>query len=192
MAVSEAPKPSPQSPRLWPLSVQAYRTLGEVGLLPKNTELLYGQVFYKMSKSPVHSALVGRLLPLLQQVLPPGFVLRTEQPITCEDYSEPEPDVAVIQGTEEDFWEEHPKAAELVIEVCATSHDYDRSKLRAYADAGVKEVWLLLVPEKQAEVYLEPASGKFLKSKTYGPGGTLISTTVPHFSLDLDKFFQKG
>jgi hypothetical protein len=34
---------------LWPLSVAAYRALGESGLIPKNTELLYGFVYKKMS-----------------------------------------------------------------------------------------------------------------------------------------------
>ena len=56
------------------------------------------------------------------------------QPVTCSD-SEPEPDLAVIRGSEDQFWK-HPKTAELVIEVCVSSHDYERSKLRAYAQAG--------------------------------------------------------
>src|SRR5438876_1866227 len=123
MGVSDAIKSTPSGVKLWPLSVQAYRTLGELGLIPKNTELLYGQVFEKMSKSPSHSALVRYLLRLLQQVLPAGYFLSSEQPITCSD-SEPEPDVAVIRGSIEDFWHEHPGTAELVIEICITSHDY--------------------------------------------------------------------
>jgi hypothetical protein len=34
---------------LWPLSVAAYRALGEAGLIPQNTELLYGFVYAKIS-----------------------------------------------------------------------------------------------------------------------------------------------
>ena len=33
---------------------------------------------------------------------------------------------------------------------------YDRSKLRAYASAGVKECWLVLGREKQIEVNRQP------------------------------------
>ena len=32
---------------IWPLSVEAYHVLGEAGLIPKRTELLYGFVYRK-------------------------------------------------------------------------------------------------------------------------------------------------
>jgi len=175
---------------LWPLSAAAYRALGGMGLIPKNTELLYGFVYTKMSKSPFHSFLVVRLLRLLDSVLPPTHMVRSEQPITCED-SEPEPDICVVRGTEDDFWDQHPRTAELVIEVCVTSHDYDRSKLRAYAAAGVKECWLILGPEKQIEVYRQPADGQFIEHALHGPGGTLTSAALPEFTLALDALFAK-
>lgn len=188
-AVESAPVPLRGAP-LWPLSVAAYRALGETGLIPKNTELLYGFVYTKMSKSPLHSALVRRLFKLLKQGLAPGFFVDSEQPIDCVD-SEPEPDLAVIRGTEEDFWSHHPRTAELVIEVCVTSHDYDRSKLRAYANAGVKECWLVLVPEKQIEIYREPQEGQFAEHIVHGPGGVLTSSALPEFSLPLVALFAK-
>lgn len=188
-AVESAPVPLRGAP-LWPLSVAAYRALGEAGLIPKNTELLFGFVYTKMSKSPLHSALVRRLFKLLKQALVPGFFVDSEQPISCED-SEPEPDLAVIRGVEEDFWNQHPRTAELVIEVCVTSHDYDRSKLRAYATAGVKECWLVLVPEQQIEIYREPKEGQFAEHIVHGPGGVLTSSVLPEFSLPLVALFAK-
>ena len=80
-----------------------------------------------------------RLLELLQRILPPGLHVQPEQPILCGD-SEPEPDLSVIRGSINDYVAEHPRTAELVIEIYVSSHDYDRSKLRAYAIAGVKEM----------------------------------------------------
>lgn len=175
---------------LWPLSVAAYHTLGEAGLIPKSTELLHGFVYTKMSKSPFHSALIRRLARLLKLALPPGFFVDSEQPIACED-SEPEPDLAVIRGAEEDFWNQHPRTAELVVEVCVTSHEYDRSKLRAYAAAGVKECWFILGPEKQIEVFRQPSSGQYAEHALHGPGGTLTSAAVPQFTLSLDALFAR-
>ena len=116
-------------------------------------------------------------------------LLRTEQPITCGD-SEPEPDLAVIIGRNEDFRHDHPHSAELVIEVCITSHDYDHSKLRAYAIAGVKECWLVLGPEKQIEIYRQPKDGQYTEHAVHGPGGTLTSTALPEFTLLLDALFH--
>lgn len=153
-AVESSPTPL-RGAQLWPLSVAAYRALGEAGLIPKNTELLYGFVYTKMSKSPFHSFLVVRLLRLLRTKLPPSLLVRSEQPVTCGD-SEPEPDISVVRGTEGDFLADHPHTAELVIEISITSHDYDRSKLRAYAGAGVKECWFVLGPEKKSKFIDSP------------------------------------
>ena len=175
--------------QVWPLSVEGYRALGEAGLVPKDTELLYGTVYRKMSKSPLHSTLVRRLLKLLAELSLPGRFVMSEQPITCDD-SEPEPDIAVVRGRNEEFAADHPHSAELVIEVCVSGHDYDRFKLRAYARANVKEVWLILAPEKQIEVHLQSGGGEFAAPVIHGPGGSLKSTAVPEFILDdLDKFF---
>jgi Uma2 family endonuclease len=175
---------------VWPLSVAAYHALGEAGLIPEKTELLYGFVYTKLPKSPLHSSWVGRLLQLLASVTPPNHFVRSEQPITCAD-SEPEPEIAVVRGAVEDFWNHHPDTAELVIEVCVATHEYDRSKLRASASAAVKECWLVLMPEKQIEVYRQPKDGQFTDHALHGPGGTLASAALPEFTMSLDTIFTK-
>jgi len=173
---------------VWPLSVEAYHALGDLGLIPERTELLYGQVFHKMSKSPFHRFVAQRLLRALQRAQPAGCFIWQEQPITCGD-SEPEPDLSVIRGREDDFVTEHPRTAELVIEVCVSSHDYDRSKLRAYASAGVKECWLVLGPEQQIEVHRDPQGQQFADHVLCGPGGSVASRAVPTFTVDLASLF---
>ena len=189
MTVIEAPKPVVRDPQVWPLGVKAYHALGDLGLIPERTELLYGQIFQKMPKSPFHRLLLMRLLELLQRILPPGLHVQPEQPIRCGD-SEPEPDLSVIRGSINDYSAEHPHTAELVIEICVSSHDYDRSKLRAYAIAGVKECWLVLGPEKQIEVHRQPQGEQFAERALHGPGGSLNSTAVPSFTVEMDSLFM--
>ncbi len=172
------------------MTVEAYHALGEMGLIPEKTELLYGQVIHKMPKSPSHCYLQQVLLDTIRPCLPPGMCLRSKQPITCAD-SEPEPDVAVVRGRKEDYRHAHPTAAELVIEVCVTSEDYDRFKLRAYASAGVKECWLVLGPEKQIEVHRQPAGEQFAERTVHGPGGRLTSAGVPGITVELDALFTR-
>ena len=186
----EIPSTPLRGAQLWPLSLAAYHVLGEAGLIPKNTELLYGFVYKKMSKSPLHSFLVVRQIRLLESIMPPTHLLRSEQPIRCLD-SEPEPDISVVRGTENDFLAEHPHTAEFVVEVCVTSHDYDHSKLRAYAMAGVKECWFVLGPEKKVEVYRQPKDGQFTEYAIHGPSGMLTSSALPEFTLALDRLFAK-
>jgi Uma2 family endonuclease len=189
MKAAEAFQAPVRGAEVWPLSVAAYHALGEADLMPERTELLYGFVYHKMSKSPLHTFLMLRLLRLLQAVLPPDLHLRPEQPLTCVD-SEPAPDLAVVHGAEEDFRLAHPRTAELVIEVSVTSPDYDRSKLRAYASAGVKECWLVLGREKQIEVHRKPGEGQFAERTLQGPGGRLTSTAIPRFTVDLSKLLE--
>jgi Uma2 family endonuclease len=126
----------------------------------------------------------------LVRVLPVGLLLRTEQPLTCGE-SEPEPDLAVVSGRKEDYRHNHPHTAELVIEISISSHDYDRSKLRAYATAEVKECWLVLGPEKTIEVYTQPKDGQFTEQSLHGSEGMVTSTALPQFTLSLDAFFAK-
>ncbi len=141
-----------------------------------------------MPKSPFHAYLVRVLLKLLQAAVPEGFIVSTEQPITCSD-SEPEPDLSVIRGAIADFRHAHPRTAELVIEICVSSHEYDRSKLRAYAIAGVKECWLVLGPEKQIEVHRQALDGQFSEITVHGAGGSLSSSTIPSFTVELNSLF---
>ncbi len=176
--------------KVWPLSVPAYHALGDAGLIPENTELLYGFVYQKMPKSPLHSFFVQLLRDILLRILPGGFILRTEQPITCAD-SEPEPDLAVIKGRIEEFRLAHPRTAELVVEVCVSSHEYDRSKLLAYAAAGVNEIWLVLAPEMQIEVYRQPANGAYGDKQSVGRGGRLKCLAVPELVLEVNALFAE-
>ena len=187
MTVVES-KPEQRAPKLCLLSVEAYHALGEMGFLPKKTELLYGQVFQKMPKSPLHTLLQMPLLEALRNCCPPDMHIRQDQPITCSD-SEPEPDLALVRGSIKGFGTQHPRAAEMVVEVCITSHDYDRDKLRAYALAEVKEIWMILAPEKQVEVHRLPSGSRFRERIVHGPGGKVVSTVLPQLSIDLDALF---
>ena len=108
--------------------------------------------------------------------------------MTCAE-SEPEPDLSVVTGAPADYASEHPRTAELVIAVCVSSHEYDRGKLRAYATADVKEVWLVLAPEKQIEIHGQPMGEQFVERVLRGPGGVVTSAVVPQFVVELDPLF---
>jgi Uma2 family endonuclease len=189
MKASDALQAPVRGAEVWPLSVEAYHALGDAGLVPERTELLYGIVYHKPTKSPLDSFLVLSLQDLLHSVVTDDVMVRPGQPITCSD-SEPEPDLAVVRGQIGDFRLSHPRTAELVIEVSVSSAEYDRSKLRAYASAGVKECWLVLGREKQIEVHRQPGEGQFAARTLHGPGGRLTSTAIPSFTVDLSKLLE--
>lgn len=166
-----------------PLSIEAYQALGDMGHLGKNTELLYGVVFTKMPKTPLHASIATRLVNLVRKMVSEGsWLVRSEQPITCTaSGSEPEPDVSVVRGNEADFWESHPATAELVIEVAVTSEDYDRNKALAYARAGVKEFWIVLVNEKLVEIRTGPGEQGYAKMESVA---VAQSAAIPELRID--------
>ena len=92
--------------RVSPLSVEEYHRLGEFNETGRRTELIRGILIEKMSKSPLHSSLAKLLYDCIAAVLPKGFVVRREDPLTLAD-SEPEPDIAVVGGSEVDFRQVH-------------------------------------------------------------------------------------
>ena len=158
--------------RVSPLSVADYHRLGEFNGNGRRTELIRGIVIEKMSKSPVHSTIVALLYRLLLARVSAGLTVRQEQPLTLKD-SEPEPDIAIVRGTERDFLESHPSTAELVIEVALTNPALDQENASLYAEASVKEYWILLGKERRVEVYRRPQNGRFQEQLVVGPNDTL-------------------
>ena len=191
MNAVESPPVPLRGAQLWPLSVAAYRALGENGpdSQKHRTPLrvrLYENVQITLSQFPGRRLLAAARF---RHAANPYRALGTTHHLrgfrAGAGHCRRSRSEKTISGIN------HPRTAELVIEVCVTSHDYDRSKLRAYAAAGVKECWLILGPEKQIEVYRQPKDGQFTEHALHGPGGTLTSAALPEFTLALDAFFAK-
>lgn len=171
------------------LSVAEYHQLGEFNENGRRTELIRGIVIEKMSKSPLHSAISKRLYDLIAALLPAGFVVRREDPLTFRD-SEPEPDVAVVRGSELEFFESHPTTAELVIEVAVSSATLDRENASLYAEAGVPEYWIVLGNERCVEVYRQPQAGLYQQKLTVRAGEAVECAGVPGVRIQLAELFN--
>lgn len=177
--------------RVVPVSVEQYHRFPEFDLKGNRTELIRGILIEKMSKSPLHSSIARRLFLLLQAAVPPGFVLLREDPLTFAD-SEPEPDLAIVRGEEQDFASSHPTTAELVIEIAISSVALDREKAAIYAEAGVAEYWIVLPAERRVAVYRRPENGGY--SEVYvSEGNVVLSSDGLGFArVDLAALFEMG
>jgi Uma2 family endonuclease len=166
-----------------PLSVEHYHRMSEIGLIPAKTELIEGVIIKKMTKSPFHAYLLNLLYDFFSARIPAGYLLRKEDPLTLAA-SEPEPDIAIVKGTLQDFKTAHPHHAELVIEVALSSLDLDREKVAIYAAAGITEYWIVIPAEKKIEVYSRPVAGKYELLAVYGE-----NIHTPYGTLDLQMLF---
>jgi Uma2 family endonuclease len=122
-------------------------------------ELLEGWLVPKMPKNPPHRLSTQLTREALAQLLPAGWYVDDQEPITLED-SEPEPDVVIVRGQRRDYLDRHPGGQDvvLVVEVSDTTLQRDRTlKKPLYARAGIPMYWIINLPENQIEVYTEPS-----------------------------------
>lgn len=175
--------------RVSPLSVQEYHQLGEYNENRRRTELIRGIVIEKMSKSPLHRTITSLLYRLLLARLPKGYSVWKEEPLTCPD-SEPEPDISVTRGDEHDFALAHPSTAELVVEVAVSSPTLDRENASLYAEAGVKEYWIVLGVERLVEVYRRPANGRYHEMQVFEANDTIECISLPDVRITVSDLFR--
>jgi Uma2 family endonuclease len=150
---------------IWRLSVTHYHSMIASGILTEDDqiELLEGLLIAKMPKNPQHSLSTNLLRTALEKIVPVGWYVDSQEPITLED-SEPEPDVMVVCGKTRDYCDRHPTAKdlELVIEVSGSSLNRDRTlKQRIYARAGISTYWILNLEDRQLEVYTQPTESRY-------------------------------
>jgi Uma2 family endonuclease len=121
-------------------------------------ELLEGWIVPKMSRNPPHDASMELARGEVSHRLPQGWHVRQQSAITLED-SEPEPDLALVEGTARRYSARHPEPADiqLIIEVADSSLMEDkRRKMRLYARAGIHEYWIINLVASQVEVHTDP------------------------------------
>jgi len=175
-----------------PISVRFYHEAGAAGMISEDVELLEGVIVKKMSKSPLHEFIVARLLRRLSEVLQPGIFAAKERPITTPD-SEPEPDIAVIEGQEDDFFDHHPTTAQLVIEVAVTTLEIDRRKAAIYSRAGVGEYWIVDAENRTVELFRNPVveTGEYEQKSIFRDGERGDSRIISGFEIDLGALFDR-
>lgn len=159
MSVSTQPLIVPTEP-IWRFSVAQYHQMIHLGILTDDdpVELLEGWIIQKMPKNPPHRAATKLTRTALEAIVPSGWYVDAQEPITLED-SEPEPDVVIVRGNTRDYLDRHPGSQDLalVIEISDSTLERDRtSKKRLYARAGIPVYWIVNLPEQKLEVYTEP------------------------------------
>ncbi|MBE9129771.1 MULTISPECIES: Uma2 family endonuclease [unclassified Coleofasciculus] len=145
---------------VWRFSVAQYHQMIRSGILTEDdpVELLEGWIIYKMPKNPPHRAATKLTRNALEDIVPLGWYVDAQEPITL-DNSEPEPDVVIVRGNTRDYLDRHPGSQDiaLVVEIADSTLERDRTfKKRIYARAGIQVYWIINLPEQQLEVYTEP------------------------------------
>lgn len=153
--------------RVQPLSLETYQTLCK--LEPKryaSTELFRGIVIKKMTKSSEHNFYKVIFTEEIRKILPSNYFIQNENSIQTQD-SELEPDISVILGAPKEYKYKKPTTARLIVEISASSLEYDREKAHDYASIHVEEYWIVDIENELVEVYLHPTSMGYTTKKIY-------------------------
>ena len=152
-------------------------------------ELLEGEIVEMSPLGPQHSACVVRLTSLLYKYESSRVMIRVQDPIRLGDYSQPQPDISVVQRRPDYYGEGHPEPEDilLLIEVAESSLSYDRDvKLPLYARAGILEVWLVALLPQVVEVYRSPSETGYREMQQLRRGDTLTAINLPELSLTVE------
>ena len=172
--------------RLW--TVEEYHRMAETGILDdsEHVELLEGKIIWMSAKGTAHRSAVGRSDYLLKEALKNRAWVSVQDPITLNDRSEPEPDIAVVKIDPLDYADHHPVPSEvyLVIEVADSSLKFDcETKSKAYAQAGINDYWVLDVVERQLYVFREPTSSGYKTKVILGEQETISPLQFPDLQI---------
>ena len=174
-------------------SVDDYHKMVDAGILAPSdrVELIDGEIITMSPINSLHANIVDILSEQLILKLHSKAIIRTQNPITLDDYSEPEPDIAVVKKQAGRYRLQHPQAPEvlLLIEVSDSTLDKDKSiKIPLYANAGIMEYWIVNIPEQQIEIYRQP-DGTIYQNKTmFSFQETAICTTLD-FEIKVSSLF---
>ena len=121
-------------------------------------ELIGGQLVVAEPQGSYHASAITRVDYALRAIVPPGWIVRLQAPVSLDEESEPEPDVAVVPGRPGDYRDSHPAHPALLVEVAESSLELDRTRKGSlYARAGVADYWIVNLVEGVVEVYRDPA-----------------------------------
>ncbi|MBE9197798.1 MULTISPECIES: Uma2 family endonuclease [unclassified Nodularia (in: cyanobacteria)] len=142
-------------------TIDEYHRLIELGLLTEGEriELIRGELMQMTAKGRVHTVCSSILCRQLDRLLGDLAVIRGQDPITLSNQSEPEPDIVIARGKDEDYLVHHPYPEDilLVIEISDSTLTYDQTKkLSLYAEAGIIDYWIVNLPARQLERYNQP------------------------------------
>jgi Uma2 family endonuclease len=172
-------------------TVSEYERMGEIGMFPPDArvELIEGEIIEMSPIGSRHAACVRLLSRALNQQVGEKAIVSIQDPIRLNDFSEPQPDVAILKFRQDYYREGHPGPDDVlvVIEVADATVHYDRHvKMPLYARAGISEALLFNLPDDRLECFSRPEMGVYQDNRVLNRGEKFESTNVPGLTLDVE------
>ena len=169
-------------------TVWDYHCMAEAGVLNEDSrvELIRGQIVDMSPIGAPHFRMVNRLNRLLVPLVGARGIVSVQNPVRLDDGSGPQPDVTILHPRmdQDDAGTPGPADVLLLIEVADSSLESDRAiKLPLYAEAGIRDYWIVNLQERAIEVHRNPESSRYAQVSRAGPGESLDILMLPGLTL---------
>ncbi len=170
--------------------VHAYHQLIASGILPpdQKVELIDGEIIEMSPVNSLHAGIVKKISRLFySNTNSQEIIVSVQDPILLDEYSEPQPDLALLQYRADIYTKSHPSPEEilLLVEVSNSTLDIDKKiKLPLYAQASIPEVWIINLVDEQVEVYSKPKHQIYTQTNIYQAGDIVANTFLPELKVD--------
>ena len=175
-----------------PFTVDEYLAMERAGILHEDDriELMDGKIIIMAPIGDYHIGGTGWLNMLLAPALAGRALVLVQCPIYLNDHSAPQPDFAVVRLRPiTEVGRNYPADVYLVIEVSDTSLRYDSGpKLARYAAAGIPEVWVANLRNRQVTGHTDPVGDQYATTQIYHPGQTITPQAFPDIALPINDF----
>ena len=154
-------------------TVEEYYKMAEIGILTPESkvELINGEIIRMRPSKSEHANAIDLLTRELILAIQKRAIVRVQNPISIDNHSEPEPDIAIVRTKEEDNYRHHHPVAKdilLIIEVSDSSLNFDREvKTPLYAEAGIPEYWIINLQDQQVEIYKNLVRGQYSNRRIF-------------------------
>lgn len=173
------------------ITADEYERMGVAGIFgDARLELIEGEIYEMSPIGSPHAACVNFLSQRLNRLLGDELIVTVQNPIRLNDFSEPQPDLAVVRGRDDFYRGSHPTPADvlLLIEVADSTVAADRSvKVPLYALAGIREVWLVNLLDERVEIYSAPSADTYQQVIHAGRGEEARSTVVQELVVSVSE-----
>ena len=169
-------------------TAEEFHRMAESGILSEDdrVELIEGEIVQMSPIGSRHASCVDQLNAFFSQKLSGRAIIRVQNPVRLDPYTELLPDLALLRPRKDFYASRHPGPGDvfLIVEVADTSAAYDREiKVPLYARSGIPEVWLVDLERGQVEVYRSPSPQGYREIRRLQGEAALSPEAFPDLKL---------
>ena len=176
-------------------TVDQFVQMAEIGILDSDNrlELIDGVILEMAPTGRPHGRRTHRIARMFGRILPEEIEVSVQSTIRLNDWSGPEPDIALLTPEASLDEKNVPRAGDilLIIEVSASNLQTDLGpKPMRYARSGIPELWILILATEEIEVCRQPTPEGYADVQRYRRGDTLTVQALPEAQITVDDLLQ--